>query len=220
VSDIPKPNLLHTIQIGMLDHLQKWIFDFIKTHEQLDKHNAIWLSVPAYHDLTPKIKSYEEVSEWTGKNMKKMSWYLLGVVTQSLRGGSPTQRPIFNCAIECTQALLESYMYARYKSHDDATLSYMEDALLRFHAFKDVFPLGQSGKKAKTKANTLRTELVKTQKVDEETNAETWTPSNKRREMNAWHDYISHQIDVSKGLDANFNFPKIHFMSHLVAQMR
>jgi hypothetical protein len=96
----------------------------------------------------------------------------------------------------------------------------MEDALLRFHAFKDVFPLGQSGKKAKTKANTLRTELVKTQKVDEETNAETWTPSNKRREMNAWHDYISHQIDVSKGLDANFNFPKIHFMSHLVAQMR
>jgi hypothetical protein len=54
VSDLPKPDLLHTMQIGMLDHLQKWIFHFMKTHERLDKYNAIWLSVPAYHDLTPK----------------------------------------------------------------------------------------------------------------------------------------------------------------------
>jgi len=107
VSDLPKPNLLHTMQIGMLDHLQKWICRFMKTHERLDKYNAIWLSVPAYHDLTSKNKSYEEVSQWNGKEMKEMSRYLLGVVTQSLRGGSPTQRPIFNRAIECTRALLE-----------------------------------------------------------------------------------------------------------------
>ena len=54
-----------------------------------------------------------------------MSRYLHGVVTQSLQGGSPMQRPIFNCAIECTRALLELYMYAGYKSHDDASLSYI-----------------------------------------------------------------------------------------------
>jgi hypothetical protein len=84
VSDVPKPDLLHTMQIGMLDHLQKWIIHFMKTHERLDKYNAIWLSVRAYHDLTPKNKSYEEVSQWNGQEMKKMSWYMLGVVTQSL----------------------------------------------------------------------------------------------------------------------------------------
>ena len=88
-------------------------------------YNAIWLSVPAYHDFTPKTKSYEEVSQWNGKEMKEMSRYLVGVVTQSLREGSPAQGPIFNHAIECTRALLEFYMYARYKSHDDTTLSYM-----------------------------------------------------------------------------------------------
>jgi hypothetical protein len=120
-----------------------------------------------------------------------MSRYLLGVVTQSLRGGSPAQRPIFNHAIECTRALLEFYIYARYKSHDDATLSYMEDALHRFHTFKDVFLLGRAGKKAKPKANALRTELGKKRKVDEETNADTWTPSKKRRKMNAWRDYVT-----------------------------
>jgi len=87
-------------------------------------------------------------------------------------------------------------MYARYESHNEATLSYIEDALHRLTTFKDVFLLGRAGKKAKVKANALRTELVKKRKVDEETNAETCTPSKKRREMNAWRDHISHKIDI------------------------
>jgi len=52
-----------------------------------------------------------------------MSRYLLEVVTQSLQGKSPAQRPIFDCAIECMWGLLAFYMYAQYKSHNDATLS-------------------------------------------------------------------------------------------------
>jgi len=111
-------------------------------------------------------------------------------------------------------------MYARYKSHDDAALSYMQDALCRFHTFKDVFLLGQAGRKAKAKANALRMELVKKRNVDEQTDAETWTPSKMRRKMNAWRDYISHEIDASKELDAVFNFLKIHLMSHGVEQIR
>jgi len=148
-----------------------------------------------------------------------MSQYLLEVITQSLQGRSPAQRPIFNRAIECTLAFSQFYMHARYKSHDDATLSYMEDALHCFHTFKDVFLLGRAGKKAKAKANALRTELMNKRKVDKETNAETWTPSKKQREMNAWRDYISHEMDVSKELDADFNFLKIRMMTHWVEQI-
>jgi len=95
----------------------------MKMHEWLNKTNAIWLSVPAYHDLTPINKSYDELFQWNGKEVKEMSRYLLAVVTQSLRGGSPAQRPIVNHPIEYTGALLEFFMYAPYKSHDDATLS-------------------------------------------------------------------------------------------------
>jgi len=84
VSGLPTPDLHHTMQISMLDHLQKWIFHFLKMQERLNMYNAIWLAVPADHNLTPKNKSYEEVSQWNGKEMKEMSWYLLGVVTQSL----------------------------------------------------------------------------------------------------------------------------------------
>jgi hypothetical protein len=37
MSDLPKPDCLHAMQIGMLDHLQKWTFHFLKTHKWLDK---------------------------------------------------------------------------------------------------------------------------------------------------------------------------------------
>jgi hypothetical protein len=39
--------------------------------------------------------------------MKEINGYLLGVVTQALRGGSPVQYPIFIHAIECTWIMSE-----------------------------------------------------------------------------------------------------------------
>jgi len=38
--------------------------------------------------------------------------------------------------------------------------------------------------------------------------------------MNAWRDYISQEIDICKELDADFNCPKIHLMSHWAEQIR
>jgi hypothetical protein len=111
-------------------------------------------------------------------------------------------------------------MLAQYISHDDVTLRYIENALRLFHTFKDVFLLGQAGKKAKAKPNPLKTELIKKRKVDKDTNAETWMPSNKQHEMNTWGVYISHRIDVSKELDADFNIQKIHLMYYWVEAIR
>jgi hypothetical protein len=93
MSGLPKRDLLHTNLIGMLDHLQMCIFHIMKTHERLDKYNAIWLSVPAYHDLTPINKSSEEVSQWNGKERKEMSRYLGGVVTSLYEAEAPLHVP-------------------------------------------------------------------------------------------------------------------------------
>jgi hypothetical protein len=41
MSNLPTPNLLHTMQICMLDYFQKWIFHLIKAHKPIDKYNAI-----------------------------------------------------------------------------------------------------------------------------------------------------------------------------------
>ena len=61
----------------------------------------------------------------------------------------------------------------------------MEDALHRCHCIKDVIILGRASKKGKAKANALSMEHVKKRKVAKETNADTWTPSKKRHEINA-----------------------------------
>jgi hypothetical protein len=148
-----------------------------------------------------------------------MSWYLLGVVTESLQGGSPAQHPIFHHAIDWIRTLWEFYMYAPCISHDNATLSYSQDAMPCCHMFNNVFLLGQGSKKGKAKANILRAELMKQWKVDEGSNADCWTPSKKRCKMNAWQDYIRHKMDVSKEIDADFNIQKIHLISHWVEQI-
>jgi len=115
---------------------------------------------------------------------------------------------------------IEFCLYGQYKSDADATLSYMEDTLCHFHAFKDVFLLGRASKQWKAKANSLRTILVKMRKVAEGTNAENSMLSKKQHKINRWRKYISHEIDISKKLDADCNFPKIHLMSHWVKHVR
>jgi len=131
----------------MLGNLLKFTFHFMKTHDGLDWYNAILFSVPAYHDLTQKTMSYGEVSQSNRKEMKEMSRYLLGVGTQCLQGEGRAPRPILNCTIQCSRALREFYMYARYISYDDASLSYMVDAFCRFHTFNDVIFLERASRK-------------------------------------------------------------------------
>ena len=60
---------------------------------------------------------------------------------------------------------------------------------------------------------------MKKRKVDEETIADTRMPSKMRRLMNTWREYISHEIDISKEFNPNFNFQKIHLMAHWVEQI-
>jgi len=72
----------------------------------------------------------------------------------------------------------------------------------------------------KAKANALSRELAKTQKVDEESNSVIWKPCKKRRKIHVLWDYLSHEIDVDKELDANFSFAQIHLISHVVKQIR
>jgi hypothetical protein len=90
----------------------------------------------------------------------------------------------------------------------------MDDALHRFHTFKDELLLGRARKEAKVKANGLRIERLKKPTVNEKSKAETSTLSKKQRVMNPWRYFISYEIDVSNELDAYLDYLKIHMMSH------
>jgi hypothetical protein len=133
------------MHLGMLKHLLEWIHAFLADHKRLERFNNLWLSVPSYLTFTAPNMAYEEVSHWTGKALKRMSTFLLAVLRNALHGPTPAQRGVFDRAILCTRALLE-FFYASYTSHDEATLNLMDNALRRFHQYKDVFLRYRAGK--------------------------------------------------------------------------
>ena len=146
VADIPKSDLLYTMQLGMMGYILKWLQHFLEEHSRFDQFNNIWLAVPPYLDMAAPSKPYAKISQWSGKEYKTMSRYLLPVLRNALRGGTPSERRKFDDAIECTRALLEFYMFCQYDSHDPDILQLMEDALRRFHRFQRILSSSRNGK--------------------------------------------------------------------------
>ena len=56
-AELPKPDLLHTIYLGMLKHLMEWIQDFLKKHNRLDNFDQAWSSMGSYPGFTVSKKA-------------------------------------------------------------------------------------------------------------------------------------------------------------------
>jgi len=42
------PNMLHTINLGMLKHLMDWVMSFLEQHSRIDKLSQLWVKMPPY----------------------------------------------------------------------------------------------------------------------------------------------------------------------------
>ena len=147
------------MQIGMLKHLLGWLQEFLKQHKRLELLNDIWLSVPAYLDMSKLRCAREAVSRWNGGEIKTMRRFLVGVTRNMLRNPNLAQKALFKSAVECTRSLVEFYMHCQYDSHDKDTLNLMEDALRRFHHTKWVFLQYRAGKRLMAEGRDKRIEL-------------------------------------------------------------
>jgi hypothetical protein len=207
------------MQIGMLKHLLGWLQDFLKYHKRLEQFNDIWLSVPAYLDMSKPRCAYEEVSRWNGGEIKTMTRFLVGVTRNALRNPSPAQKVHFDSALECTRSLVEFYMYCQYDSHDNDTLNLMEDALRRFHDTKSVFLQFRAGKRLAAEAKDKRTALC--QERDAELKANFGKPTaQKQRIRETWKAIIEAELAEYIEEGSDFNFPKIHLMQHFRGQIQ
>jgi hypothetical protein len=70
IGKLPKPDLLHTIYIGVLKHAMEWLEGFLSKYHRMERFDGIWKSSPAYLDIPSPTKAYSEVSQWTGKEMR------------------------------------------------------------------------------------------------------------------------------------------------------
>ena len=115
--------------------------------------------MPAYLDMMKPWCAYKEVSCWNREEIKTMTWFLVGVIQNALQNPSPTQRCIFDRAVEWSHSLIEFYFYCQYDSYDDEMLDLMDDTLHRFHNLKDVGQQFRAGKWLAAEDKERHTEL-------------------------------------------------------------
>jgi hypothetical protein len=127
------PDILHQLLQGVMKHVLGWVSKpSVFGSEEID---ARCRRLPPNHNIRIFTKGITTLSRVSGLEHKNICRILLGLVVD-LRlpeGRSPVR------LIRAVRALLDFLYLAQYPSHSADTLSYLEDALSRFHDNKDIF---------------------------------------------------------------------------------
>ncbi|KAF8415574.1 hypothetical protein BGX38DRAFT_1074797, partial [Terfezia claveryi] len=122
---------LHTLYLGMLKHLMKWIQEFLDHIGRLTVFDHIWSRLPPFPGFTRPNKAYRSVSQWQGKEMRNLLRVLLAVFAAALTS--------CHKAILCVRYITDFILIAQYKVHTPGTIQSMKDYLEDFHKYKELF---------------------------------------------------------------------------------
>jgi hypothetical protein len=219
---IARPDLLHTVYLGIIDHLMKWIMDFLKTYKRLDAFNTHWRRMPAYPGFRRFQKEFGAVSQWTGIEMRTIPRVLIAVLSATLLGPAAHEKNAFDECILAARALVRFVLMLEYDSHDEETLAYTHGYLRDFHAHKDVFLASRARKKARKEATTHRSELRRELLTARQAQTNWTTLSRAQRDVITKSDdeWIDNEIQVQIESQADFDFIKIHMLNHFVGHIR
>ena len=137
--DLHKPDLLHTVYLGLFKHMMDWVQGFLKKHGRQQAFDDAWKALPPYPGFFVPKKAYREITQWQGKEMRNLGRCILGVLAAALRQPQSAQAIPFRHALSCVSALVNFNMMAQYRSHTSETIGYMEDYLDQFPRMKDIF---------------------------------------------------------------------------------
>jgi hypothetical protein len=214
-AELPKPDLLHTVYLGILKHLMEWVQDFLKKHDRLDDFDKAWSSMGAYPGFTVPKKAYRQVSQWQGKEMRNLGRIVLAAFTTALRNPSDAQKNPFRNATRCVAALIDFHLLAQYKTHTETTLQYMHDSLKSFHEEKSIFQEFRVGKRAKKGIDKTIAELATKQAVETLARKRSGESATKRRRVALQHREELSAIREEEAIEkAHFNFIKMHLLEH------
>ena len=112
--DLHKPDLLHTVYLGLFKDMIDWVQAFLKKHAQLQAFDDAWKALLAYPGFFVPNKAYCEVTQWQGKEMRNLGRCLLVVLAVALRQPDSTQAQPFKLALACVLSFLDFSMIAQY----------------------------------------------------------------------------------------------------------
>ena len=135
-----------------------------------------------------RFQHFSSVQQWAGPEQKAMVRQLLPVVAPLLESSHPA-------ALHCTRAILDFVMLSTYASHDETTLSYLDNTLYRIDKLKTVF------RNSRPLANPTVTSRPGTSH-----RAESQDGSNE--------DEAAAGSEMAGEDRRHFNIPKLHALSH------
>jgi len=213
-----KPDLLHTVYLGLFKHLMDWIEDFLKKDGRLQAFDHTWKVLPPYPGFILPKKAYREVTQWQGKEMRNLGVWLLGVLAVSLCQPDSRQVIPFKHALYCVRILVDFNMMVQYRSHTPKTIAYMVEYLNRFHKIKDIFWEFRVSKRTRAKVNKQRKELRLGHQPAQ---------SKRRVALSKRRRHLEEDRDQENDLhmdmihtEFHFNFDKMHLLSHFSDHIR
>jgi hypothetical protein len=212
LSMLPKPDMLHTILLGLLDHCMGWVTKLLKANGVLVWFDTAFKSSPPYLQYPPITKSFGEVKQWSGKDMRRFASILVSCFyVAARRVSNPPDRLICNQALRAVRHLVSFYMYCQYKSHTQGTLLLMHTALKDFHTEKTVFLPYRATTKTTKAANEIGKQLREVR--DEEVqHGQSW--AQKKRIYGAHKQVIEDAVTQELADKSDFAFPKMHMPIH------
>ena len=118
--DLHVPDLLHSIYLGMLKHLMDWTADFLQKYGRSQIFDKIWLSVERYLGLLHFSKTFQEVGQWQGRELRAFGRLLLPCFVAALDNPNPTEEAPFLHAVRCVKAFIDFHLLAQYHVHTGA----------------------------------------------------------------------------------------------------
>ena len=142
---IVKPDTLHTLYLGMLEHLMKWVFEFLTLVGRANTFHHLWSRLPPFSCLARSSKAYRSVSQWQGKEMRNLLCVLLAGSPPTLSRTCtlqplPTRHTsLMPKAILYVRYMMDFMQMAQYKIHTPGSIQSMIDYLADFYKNKTVF---------------------------------------------------------------------------------
>jgi hypothetical protein len=209
-----KPDLLHGIYKGIFEDTLQWVTKFLVKHKRINSFDEVWYSLPAYPGFSPFHRSYTQITQWQGKELRNAVRVLNVTLAVALSLPSFMERPLFAQAQRCVFALVNFILMAQYRSHDDETISLMESYWRDFHAEKSIFLEFRPKKLAEQRSETYARRALK------EAESVLDTGARRQRRMEKETAHIATEKQAIYNRYHGFNYVKFHLPLHYAEHIR
>jgi len=123
-----------------------WIEGLLQCHGKAAVFDEIWAGIPPYPNFYHCGKTYQQISQWSSKEMRNFGRIVYPALAAALHDALPRHRAIFHRALTCVRSLVDWSLVVQYRTHTTKTLNYLADYLQEFQATKDVFTTYRTSK--------------------------------------------------------------------------